>query len=336
MKYPRVELHCHLDGALTPETFYKLSLAHGIIDKSMDQETWRKQNIIREAMPLTECLKRFDLLVSLLQTKEELIEATETLGISMYEQGIRLAEIRFAPQKHTEQKMSQENAIEAVLEGMNHVMKKHPDMIMGIIVCMMNCGPEIDNDADNLETVELAIKFKDKGVVGLDLAGAEGANPTESYRALFEKAHQAHVNITIHAGEVCSADVVKCAMSMHAKRIGHGIHGWQDPLVAKEIMDRKIPLEVNVTSNILANTVDSIQDHPIREMVDQGAIVTISTDDPLLCGVTLQDEYDLLKREFQFTEKDLIQFNLNAARASFCEGKESVIDKLEELLESLK
>ncbi len=335
MDFPRVELHCHLDGAMTPSTFYKLALEQGIMDESMDQETWRKQNIITEAMPLVECLKKFDILVSILQTRESLIEAAETLGDSLYEQGIRLAEIRFAPQKHTEKGLSQREAVEAVIEGTKRSMNKHPDLILGVIVCMMNCGPEIDNYKENEETVDLAIEYRNKGVIGLDLAGAEGANPTESYRELFERAHHSGVQITIHAGEVCPAESVRTAMSLHADRIGHGIHGWQDPNVIEEIIRSQIPLEVNVTSNLLSHCVDSIEQHPVRDMFDRGAVVTISTDDPLLCNISLQDEYDLLQQEFGFTEKDLIQVNLNAARASFCDGKEKIIDKLERMLQEI-
>lgn len=330
--YPRVELHCHLDGALPSSTFYKLALKEGVIDKTVDEITWKNQIIITEAMPLSECLKRFDQITALLQTPENLEEAACSLALSMYEQGIRLAEIRFAPQQHILQ-MTQNQAVEAVLRGVNKVMSIYPDMIVGIIVCMMNYGEDVDNDEANMDTLNTAIAYKDKGVVGIDLAGAEGAKPTESFRYLFEKAYHEGINITIHAGEVCPAEAVRTAMSMHANRIGHGIHGWNDPDVAKEMIARQIPLEISVTSNILSRCVD-LKHHPVREMMDQGAVVTINTDDPLLCNVTLQSEYDLLQKEFGFTEKDLIQVNLNAARASFCQHKEKNIKELEKAFSS--
>ena len=241
--YPRVELHCHLDGALPSSTFYKLALKEGVIDKTVDEITWKNQIIITEAMPLSECLKRFDQITALLQTPENLEEAAYSLALSMYEQGIRLAEIRFAPQQHILQ-MTQNQAVEAVLRGVNKVMLIHPDMIIGIIVCMMNYGEDVDNDDANMDTLNTAIAYKDKGVVGIDLAGAEGAKPTESFRYLFEKAYHEGINITIHAGEVCPAEAVRTAMSMHANRIGHGIHGWNDPDVAKEMIARQIPLEI--------------------------------------------------------------------------------------------
>lgn len=328
MKFPRVELHCHLDGALTPAVFYKFAIQKGIIDKGIDEETWRKQNVIAEAMPLVDCLKRFDLLTSLLQTPENLTEAAESLGNSLYEQGIRLAEIRFAPQLHTSCGMSQRDAVDAVVEGVKNVLNNHPDMILGVILCMMNCGPDVDNRSANAETVEIAAEYQNRGVVGIDLAGAEGANPTESYRPFFERAYELGLNITIHAGESCPADAVETALSMHAQRIGHGIHCWQDPRVAKKVIDQKIPLEICVTSNALSHCVMSVSEHPVREMMDKGVVVTISTDDPLLCGCSLQDEYDLLQKEFGFTETELIRINLNAARASFCPGKERIVEEL--------
>ena len=239
MNFPRVELHCHLDGAIPEDIFYELSKKHGFVGETTSQEEWVANTRLKESMPLVECLKRFDLFLALLQTKEELASVCESLGNSLYEQGIRLAEVRFAPQSHTQKEMSQKDAFEAVLEGRSRVLEKHPDFVYGIIACMMHAVVG-DNYNENKETVELAIEYKNKGIVGIDLAGAETAQPVDSYRDLYELAQKNGVHVTIHAGESAGAISVQRALTCHPERIGHGIQAATDEAVLKELAKRDV------------------------------------------------------------------------------------------------
>ena len=318
----KVELHCHLDGAIPPKLFLQLSKKLNLVDT--DDQTWLNSHIIHENMPLVECLKYFDLLISLLQTKEHLSMVTEGIIDMKYKEGVRLLELRFAPQEHN--KLSMEEATLAVLDGLNKGKAKHPDMVVGIIVAMMN------NDAMDLndKTIDIAYKYKDKGIVGIDLAGNEGYNKIDAFDSLLEKAHNLGLNITLHAGESQGPEFVKKAIDNHANRIGHGIHAIYDQKVVDELIDKKILLEISPTSNIFSNCVSSFDEHPVRSFFDQGVPINISTDDPLLLDLDIDHEYDILRNKFNFTEKELMQINLYSAKASFCKDKDMIIKQIEE------
>lgn len=320
----KVELHCHLDGAIPPQTFLKLSKKANIVDCS--DEEWLKKHIMTDNMSLEDALKQFDLLTSLLQSKENLTETCEALIDMKYDEGVRLLEIRFAPLLHTQ--MTMEDAVLAVLDGLNKGLEKHPDMVCGIILCMMNIKEMDLND----KTIDLAYKYKDKGVVGIDLAGNEGFITRSEFDPLLEKAHNLGLNITIHAGESQGPEYVEHALNHYAQRIGHGIHAIYDEKVLQHVIDSKVVLEVSVTSNVLANCVDSLESHPIKQMYDKGVLVNINTDDPCLMGIDIDHEYDILRNKFGFTEKDLMITNLNGAKASFCKDKDKIIKQIEEEL----
>ena len=332
MNYPRVQLHCHLDGAIPERLFVKYSREGGYVPEGVSDEEWIRQNVMTESMTLSEGLEKFVLLTAILQTKEHLTEVTETILDDYYEEGSRLVELRFAPQSHTEKEMDMEDAILAVLEGRKRAMEKHPDLVCGILVCIMNYGQEWGCLENNIRTVELAAKYKDQGVVGIDLAGDEMATPIESYAPQFEMAKQLGVNFTIHAGESGPASNVAFALSIGAKRIGHGIHSIQDERVVKEIIEKGVTLEVSPTSNVLSRCVPSYKEHPIRTFFDRGVRVNVNTDDPSLFGIRLEEEYQKLRETFHFTEKELALMNLYGAEASFCEGKEKIIEELKAYL----
>ena len=321
----KVELHCHLDGAIPPHLFLKFAKEAGIVD--CEDKQWLNKHIMTENMSLEDALKQFDLLTKMLQTKEHLSETAEGLIDMKYDEGVRLLEMRFAPILHT--KMSMQEAVEAVIDGMNKGLAKHPDMVAGIILCMMN----IDNRDLNEKTIDLANEYKDKGVVGIDLAGNEGAISSEDFDYLINKANSLGLNVTIHAGESQDASYVQKALNYHPKRIGHGIHSIQDEKVVQNIIDSKTVLEVSVTSNVLANCVDSLDNHPVKTLFDKGVLVNINTDDPCLMGIDINSEYDILRNKFLFTDKELMMTNLYGARASFCIDKDRIIKLIEEEIE---
>jgi len=330
MNYPKVELHCHLDGAIPPFLFCKYSRELGLVPEGVSDEKWVKDHVMTESMTLVDALAQFDLLLKLLLKPEHLIETTHALLNQMYDRGTRIAEIRFAPQSH-KPGMTMDEAVKAVLKGREMALEDHPDMVSGILLCMMNYGFE-GNKEDNLETVRLAAKYKDQGVVGIDLAGSEGTVPMSYYTEGFELARELGVNYTMHAGESAGADNVQYAMDQGSTRVGHGVHSVWDEKVVDNLVKNGTTLEVSVTSNIFAKSFDGYENHPVRYLYDKGVNININTDDPELLGIDLDFEYNILKEKFGFTEKDLIRTNLAGAKASFCTGKEKVIEELEALL----
>ncbi len=330
MEYPKVELHCHMDGAIPERLFIRYCREDGLIPQGVSDEEWMKQNVMSGTMSLSECMGLFGILTGVLQSRERLEELCFELLKDMYESGSKLVELRFSPQSHVNENLSMEEAVEAVLRGRQRAQEVYPDMVSGIIVCMMNLGLNLGTVENNIKTVELAAKYKDQGVVGLDLAGDECATPIEDYAPMFALARKLGVRYTIHAGESGSSANVAFAISQGGKRIGHGIHCIEDDKVVDELADKGILLEVSVTSNYYSRCVPSLEEHPIRKLWDRGVRININTDDPGLMGISLKHEYELIERLFGFTEKEFILSNIYAAEASFCEGKEKIIAELKE------
>lgn len=334
MNYPKVELHCHLDGAIPPFLFCRYSRELQLVPENMSDEQWLQQNHLQESMTLVEALAKFDLLLRLLAEPDHLTETTHALLNLMYDRGTRIAEIRFSPQSH-KATMSMQQAVEAVLKGRQLALRDHPDMLSGIILCMMNIGQQ-GNKQDNLETVRLAKKYQNEGVVAIDLAGSEGLVEMDYYTDGFQLARELNVNYTIHAGESGPASHVQYALDQKATRIGHGVHAIFDDQVVENLIQEQATLEVSVTSNVLSKSCDGYPDHPVRKLFDRGVRININTDDPELMGIDLQHEYDILKNQFGFTEKELIQTNLYGAMASFCPGKEKVVEELTAILKQME
>ncbi|MBQ1319027.1 MAG: adenosine deaminase [Solobacterium sp.] len=332
MEYPKVELHCHLDGAFPDRLFVRYCREDGLVPAGVSDEVWLADHVMNDTMTLSECMGLFGLLTGLLQTGKRLEELTYEVLMDMYEAGTRLAELRFSPQSHINPELSMEDAVKAVLRGRQRALETHPDMVCGILLCMMNLGQNLGTVLNNTKTVELAAAYKDQGVVGIDLAGDEIATPIESYAEQFALARKLGVRYTIHAGEAGPASNVSFAISQNGGRIGHGIHAVEDDAVVDALVQNNILCEVSVTSNVYSRCVPSITEHPIRRMWDKGVMININTDDPGLMGIDLKHEYDVIAGMFGFTERDFILSNLYAARASFCEGKEDIIAALTKAL----
>lgn len=330
MDYPKVELHCHLDGAIPERLFIRYCREDGLVPEGMSDEEWMKKNVMSSTMSLSECMGLFSILTGILQTRERLEELTYELLKDMYKSGTKLVELRFSPQSHMNENLSMEEAIQAVLRGRKRAQEECPDLVSGILACMMNLGQNLGTIENNFATVELAAKYKDQGIVGTDLAGDECATPIEDYAPQFALARKLGVKFTIHAGESGSAANVAFAISQGGNRIGHGIHAIEDDAVVDELVSKGILLEVSPTSNYFSLCVPSLKEHPIRKLWDRGVKININTDDPALMGISLKHEYDLLTELFGFTEKEFILSNLYSAEASFCEGKEKIIEELKE------
>lgn len=338
MKYdfPKVELHCHLDGSFREKTMYELAKERNV---TLPGETvegfteWMKKH--NDAKDVNEYLEMFDAPTKVLQDKASLSRITKELIDDMASQGLAYAEIRFAPQLHTQKGLTQDDATDAVLEGKRLGEEANPNIKIGIIVCMMSFGQHTINWKENEETIEVARRYKDKGVVAMDLAGAEGFVPLSVYKPLFDKAHEYGVNTICHAGDSVDADTVYDAIfNLGARRIGHGHHVIKNLDTCKYAADNNIALEICPTSNIQCKTQPSFKLHPAKKLFDLGIPVTISTDNRVMARTTLDQEYDHCINEMGFSLNDVIQMNINAMKYSFAEPKykEEVIKILESKL----
>lgn len=333
--FDKIELHLHLDGAFRFSTIWELALRENVkMPKDTLEEYIEYIRYSANCGSVNQYLRMFDAPQLVMQDKENLTRITYELIEDLYHQGLSYAEIRFAPQFHTQKGLSQFDATEAVLEGRKLALGKYPEMRANIIACMMSLGPTSVNEKENYETIEVCKKFRNDGLVGIDLAGAEGIVPLSDFAPFFDKAREYGLNMTCHAGDSQHADTVRDAINFGVSRIGHGHHIYEDENLCKIARDKRITLEICPTSNIQCLTEPSYQKHPAKKLFDLGIPVTINTDNMTLAGTTLEDEYDHCINEMGFTRKDIIETNIYAIEASFADKKtkETIKNNLEKSL----
>ena len=306
-----IDLHLHLDGAITLDIAKKLAVLQNIeLPKKTDRELQAILSVQENCESLTHFLECFKVPLSLLQTREGIREAVRLVADNIQSDGVVYAEIRFAPQLHKNKGLSQEDAINAALEGI-----KLTSLKVNLILCFMRGD---DNDAENEETLELAYKYlvKDGGVVAVDLAGAEALYSTSDYKELFEKVKNHNIPFTIHAGEADGADSVRTAIEFGAKRIGHGTRAFEDEKVVELIKNKGIFLEMCYTSNIQTHALKDMKKFPFMDYLKKGIKVTLNTDDMGIEGTTLSKEFALMERDFKLSyekEKIILANSIDAA-----------------------
>lgn len=336
--FPKIDLHCHLDGAMRPETAMELAAERGIKVPAENLEEFKTFiQVTADCRDVNEYLKRFDLPLSIMQDKPALYRVAYELVEMQHEQGLRWSEIRFAPQLHCQKGLTQQDAIDAVASGVSDACRKYESIKVGLILCMMSFGDPTVNDTANRETIELTKKNLGSIVKGIDLAGIEGMVPLNYYGYLFDIIRGYNLPFTCHAGDSQGPDTVEDALNFGAKRIGHGHHIACDPALVKRAIRKGVALEVCITSNIQCSTQPSYEAHPIKSLYEQGVNVTLNTDNMVLSGVNLNSEYDLAIEKCGFTLADIIKMNITSANASFMPDcyRSQLISELEDALKAL-
>lgn len=317
-----IDLHLHLDGSVPVATVKKLMQEHG-----MPQLNDQELSVDNSCSSLEEFLEKFALPNQLMQTKHDLETIVFDLLTELKSQGLVYAEIRFAPQLHTKKGLTQKEVIASAIGGIKKFYqrqkedKDHPELHAGLILCLMRFA---HNNIENMETVELAKEFLGKGVVGLDLAGAEGPIPNINYQKFFQRAQDLDVPYTIHAGEAAGPDSIRQALEMGAKRIGHGICCTEDPALTQYLIDHQIILECCATSNMNTKAFDQIDSYPIKKLLHTGMKVTLNSDDMTVSNTNLPHEYQLLEEKTALTPEEETTLYLNAVDAAFTTPDEKI------------
>ena len=311
-----IDLHIHLDGAITVEIAKRLAAIQNMeLPADDDRELEKLLSVPADCRSLNDFLKCFALPLSLLQTEEGIAEAVRLVQENIRSQGVVYAEIRFAPQLHTEQGMTQRTVVQAALKGL-----EQSELPCSLILCCMRGE---GNRTANLETVELAREFlrEGNGVTALDLAGAEAVYPTKDYMDIFKLAKSYGIPFTIHAGEAAGPESVGCAVEMGAGRIGHGVRIYQDKKMMELIREKGISLEMCPTSNRQTKAVEDMRRYPLKKYLDMGIQVTVNTDDMAISGTTMPGEFRYIREQFGITEEQQDRLFLNAAEAAFTDGE---------------
>ena len=308
-RYGLVDLHLHLDGSLSVKTVRELAGMQGITVEDRDADLLRRLQVGPDCKDLNEYLEKFDFPCSLLQTKEAIALAVSNLLEELRAQGLIYAEIRFAPQLHVHRGLSQTEVVAAAVEGLSR-----SSLRANLILCCMRGG---DNRTANLETVDVAAQYLNRGVCAVDLAGAEALFPTFGFEDVFDHAKALGVPCTIHAGEADGPVSVRTALDFGAARIGHGVRSVEDPELMAYLAKQGIALELCPTSNLNTNIFESIRQYPLPELLNAGVHVTINTDNITVSGVTLQSEWEKIIGTFSLSQDQILQILQNAVDASF-------------------
>ena len=312
-RLPKAELHTHLDSSLRPETMIELARDVGFELPTREPDALRRFMRVDDAANLEDYLKRFDYTIPLLQSAEAIERVSYEMVEDAARDGIRYLEVRYCPWLSRRKGLSMERALEAELAGL-----AGGERDFGVVARVINCSLRHYDPAVSLEVARLSVAYRDRGVVAFDLAGGESGRPAGAHRAAFDAAAEGHLGITVHAGEAAGAESIADAVNhCHADRIGHGTRLYEDPALLNYVRDRRILLEINITSNVQTHAVPDASAHPVRRYFDEGLAVTLCTDGWLMCGVTLSDEYWLAHTVLGFTREEIDQMILTGFEGSF-------------------
>lgn len=316
---PKVDLHLHLDGSVKPGTVIELARETGGTLPTWEPELLLPYlQVTGECKSLAEYLNKFHLIGQFLHTPSSLVRVAYEVVEQAAAHHCMYIEVRFAPQLHRKLGLTVEDTIRYVLEGLMQGERDFGVTARCIAICLRGHSEEL-----NREVIRAAALFMGKGVVAVDLAGAEAVYPPELYRDIFAMARERSLPITIHAGEAAGAASVKSAVEkLGASRIGHGVRMKEDLYVFELIKNKQIPLELCPISNLQTKASNSWDTYPLREYFEQGIMVTVNTDNLTVSNTTITNEYRNLRDQLGFLEEELCRIALNGAHAAFLEGRE--------------
>jgi adenosine deaminase len=333
-KVPKVLLHDHLDGGLRPRTV--IDLAKEIGYKKLptydagELQQWFQRGARRGSLALY--LEGFAHTTGVMQTEEALERVSYEMMEDMYNDGVADVETRFSPVFHTQKGLHWEEIVAAVLRGLDRG-KKDFGVEYGLIICAMR------DMKLSLEMAELAVDFRERGVVGFDLAGEEGGYPPKKHVDAFHYIQRANFNITIHAGEAFGKESIWQAIQWcGAHRIGHATRLIEDIKIADDdptevvsmgylaqyVLDKRIPLEICLTSNVDTGAVKSIEEHPFGIYHRYKFRVTLNTDDRLMSNTTMTKEYKRAHDAFRLSLDTLEKLSINAMKSAFVPYKNRI------------
>lgn len=324
-----IDLHLHLDGSLSIEDFQFLASRQNF---DLGKDFPKNVYVNEDCKSLEEYLERFNLPLALLQDEFSLAYVTNSLINRLYKMGYIYAEIRFAPQLHTQKGMSQEDAVIAACAGLKNALKDKPDFNAGLILCAMR---QSDYET-NIQAIELADKYRDRGVVAVDLAGPEAFLTGDHYKDLFDEAKKRKLNITIHAGEACGSEEVLMAIDLlHAQRIGHGVHLAINFENVKKTTEKGIFFEFCPTSNLQTTSLADYEAVPIREFDRYGIKVTINSDNMTVSDTDVLREYRHLYKVFKLQKYEVRHFLMNSIDAAFVDAikKQALVRELDKRID---
>ena len=330
---PKAELHRHLDGSVRLSTIAELARRHSLdLGVRSEAELAERARVLAPLAGLEEVIARFQIIQKVLCGYEAIRRVAFENVEDAWRDGVKLAELRFAPPFISAGKdLANDEIIEAVLGGVEEGVSRY-----GIEVALIGILPRTASpEANRAATADLLRHARGARpgawrLLGFDLADSETAHPPEQFLPLVRQARAAGLGITIHSGENTSAaHVLRTLRVFGPRRIGHGIRAWGDPEAVRLLREKEVTLEVCPTSNWLTRSVPSLGAHPLPQLRRAGVRVTLNSDDPQLMGIDLVHEYSLAARLYGFTLEDFRECNRLAVEASFLpeEARRRVLER---------
>ena len=335
---PKVLLHDHLDGGLRPQTIVELAAEVGHELPAPDAESlgrWFTESA--DSGSLVRYLETFDHTVAVMQNGPAIARVARECVEDLAADGVVYAEIRYAPEQHVSGGMTLDEVVAAVQEGFDAGMAASGGRIV-----VRQLLTAMRHQARSMEIAELAIAWRDRGVAGFDIAGAEAGFPPTRHLDAFEYLQRENAHFTIHAGEAFGLPSIWEAIQWcGADRLGHGVRIIDDITVGEDgsvelgrlaayVRDKRIPLEMCPSSNIQTGAAESFAEHPIGLLTELRFRVTINTDNRLMSGTSMTGEMHGLVEAFGYTLEDLRWFTINAMKSAFLPFDErlAIIDRV--------
>ncbi|MFZ5470184.1 MAG: adenosine deaminase [Myxococcota bacterium] len=316
---PKTDLHCHLDGSMRLSTILELADQQEI-KLPADTEDGLAKAIHKGQVcqSLEDYLVAFDVTCSVLQTEEALYRAAHELAIDAAAENVRYLEVRYAPVLHQQKGLKLTTIVDSVLEGLR-AAKRETGIKCGVIIC----GIRHMDPATSVRLAELCVAYKNRGVIGFDLAGAEENFPAKDHRDAFQLILRNNVNCTAHAGEAYGPESIAQAIHfLGAHRIGHGTRLREDGDLLNYFNDHRIPIEVCLQSNVQTRAVADLRSHPLKFYFDYGLRVTINTDNRLITDTTATHELWLAHKECGLSLEDLTTVIISGFKSAFLPFRE--------------
>jgi adenosine deaminase len=313
-RLPKTDLHVHLDGSLRIPTILELAAEQGVQLPGDTVETLRPYvEVGDDCASLVEYLKAFDVALAVMQTQDALVRTAFELAEDAARENVRYMEVRYSPILHQQKGLTLYHVVQAVLEGLAAAEKRYP-IRTGVILCgIRHIGPDLSN-----RLADLTVAFKNKGVVGFDLAGAEEDFPAKKHREAFSRVLANNINCTLHAGEAYGPESIHQAIHLcGAHRIGHGVRLIEDGDLLNYVNDHRIPLECCPSSNVQTKAVSRLEEHPIRLFYDMGLRVTVNTDNRMVTRTTVSEEYQRLHEVLGFTLEEIKELIIMGFKSAF-------------------
>ena len=313
-----MELHVHLEGSVQPETLAELARSKGRLEK--ETQDWISERAAQghRYQCFQDFLQAFKHVTLLLESPNDYAIATTRLIDALTSQKVKYAEIIFAAGVVLWKKQPLDAIFEAVASAARAAEETCGVRVQWIFDAVRHFGV-----AHARDVLRWAERLRPMGVVALGIGGDESRGPAELFPEIFREAREMGLHVVAHAGEACGPESVRQAIeALGAERIGHGLTAAHDPAVLALLRERRIALEVCLSSNVATGVLARIEDHPLPQFLDAGLLVTLNTDDPAMFGTDLVNEYLLAAGTFRLTHQQVLHLAQNAIRASFLPEKE--------------